>query len=74
MARQCLEAGLLDEVGIELVPVVLDGGTRCSPILASRPCSSKVRPPLWRGQGYPYPLPREELTAPRPGGRTGIAD
>jgi dihydrofolate reductase len=27
MARQCLEAGLLDEVGIELVPVVLGGGT-----------------------------------------------
>jgi hypothetical protein len=25
--RQCLEAGLLDEVGIELVPVVLGGGT-----------------------------------------------
>jgi dihydrofolate reductase len=27
MARQCLEAGLLDEVGIELVPVVLGAGT-----------------------------------------------
>jgi len=27
MARQCLEAGLLDEVGVELVPVVLGGGT-----------------------------------------------
>jgi dihydrofolate reductase len=27
MARQCLEAGLLDEVGIELVPVVLGSGT-----------------------------------------------
>ena len=27
IARQCLEAGLLDEVGIELVPVVLGGGT-----------------------------------------------
>jgi dihydrofolate reductase len=26
MARQCLAAGLLDEVGIELVPVVLGGG------------------------------------------------
>lgn len=26
MARQCLEAGLLDEVGVELVPVVLGGG------------------------------------------------
>ena len=27
MARQCLEAGLLDDVSVELVPVVLDGGT-----------------------------------------------
>lgn len=27
MARQCLEAGLLDEVGVELVPVVLGSGT-----------------------------------------------
>lgn len=26
MARQCLEAGLLDEIGIELVPVVLGRG------------------------------------------------
>ncbi len=26
MARQCLEAGLLDEFGVELVPVVLGGG------------------------------------------------
>ncbi|MFF7728639.1 dihydrofolate reductase family protein [Streptomyces sp. NPDC008001] len=26
MARQCLEAGLLDEVGVELVPVVLGAG------------------------------------------------
>lgn len=27
MARQALEAGLLDEVGVELVPVLLGGGT-----------------------------------------------
>ena len=27
MARECLEAGLLDEVGIELVPVILGTGT-----------------------------------------------
>jgi dihydrofolate reductase len=27
MARQCLEAGLLDELGVELVPVVLGSGT-----------------------------------------------
>jgi dihydrofolate reductase len=28
MARQALEAGLLDEIGVELVPVVLGAGTR----------------------------------------------
>jgi dihydrofolate reductase len=28
MARQALEAGLLDEIGVELVPVVLGSGTR----------------------------------------------
>jgi len=27
IARQCLDAGLLDEVGIDLVPVLLGGGT-----------------------------------------------
>jgi dihydrofolate reductase len=27
IARQCLEAGLLDEIGVELVPVVLGSGT-----------------------------------------------
>ena len=28
MARQALEAGLLDEIGVELVPVILGSGTR----------------------------------------------
>jgi dihydrofolate reductase len=28
MARQALEAGLLDEVGFDLVPVILGAGTR----------------------------------------------
>ena len=28
MARQALEAGLLDEVGVDLVPVLLGAGTR----------------------------------------------
>ena len=28
MARQALEAGLLDEIGVELVPVILGAGTR----------------------------------------------
>ncbi|WP_405743482.1 dihydrofolate reductase family protein [Streptomyces sp. NBC_01525] len=37
MARQCLEAGLLDEVGIALVPVVLGGGTRLFDGLGSTP-------------------------------------
>jgi riboflavin biosynthesis pyrimidine reductase len=37
IARQCLEAGLLDEVGIELVPVVLGGGTPLSADLGTAP-------------------------------------
>jgi dihydrofolate reductase len=37
MARQCLEAGLLDEVGVELVPVVLGGGTPLFAELAATP-------------------------------------
>jgi dihydrofolate reductase len=37
MARQCLAAGLLDEVGIELVPVVLGGGTPLFPELGATP-------------------------------------
>jgi dihydrofolate reductase len=37
MARQCLEAGLLDEVGVELVPVVLGGGKTLFGELAGTP-------------------------------------
>ncbi|GIG85133.1 dihydrofolate reductase family protein [Plantactinospora endophytica] len=37
MARQCLEAGLLDEIGIELVPVVLGSGTPLFADLAAVP-------------------------------------
>jgi hypothetical protein len=37
MARQCLEAVLLDEVGVELVPVVLGGGTPLFPELGATP-------------------------------------
>jgi dihydrofolate reductase len=37
IARQCLEAGLLDEVGIELVPVLLGSGTRLFSNLSTTP-------------------------------------
>jgi dihydrofolate reductase len=37
MARQCLEAGLIDEVGVELAPVVLGGGTPLFADLSSVP-------------------------------------
>ena len=37
MARQALQAGLLDEVGVELVPVVLGGGTPLFADLAITP-------------------------------------
>ena len=39
MARQCLDAGLLDEVHIDLVPVLLGGGTP----LFSRPGRGPVQ-------------------------------
>ena len=37
MARQCLEAGLLDEVHVDLVPVILGGGTPLFAGLSSAP-------------------------------------
>ena len=37
MARQALEAGLLDEIGVELVPVILGAGTRLFADLGSPP-------------------------------------
>jgi dihydrofolate reductase len=37
MARQALEAGLLDEIGVELVPVILGAGTPLFADLASPP-------------------------------------
>ncbi|MEU3273126.1 dihydrofolate reductase family protein [Saccharomonospora sp. NPDC006951] len=37
MAKQCLEAGLLDEVGVALVPVILGGGKTLFGELATTP-------------------------------------
>jgi len=37
MARQCLDAGLLDEVHVDLVPVLLGGGTPFFSELGTRP-------------------------------------
>ena len=37
MARQALEAGLLDEIGVDLVPVILGAGTRLLADLGSPP-------------------------------------
>lgn len=37
IARQCLDAGLLDEVWIDLVPVLLGGGTPFFPTLTGTP-------------------------------------
>ena len=37
MARQCLDAGLLDEVHVDLVPVLLGGGTPFFSALGGRP-------------------------------------
>jgi dihydrofolate reductase len=37
MARQCLDAGLLDEVGVDLTPVLLGAGTPFFPELGIKP-------------------------------------
>jgi dihydrofolate reductase len=37
MTRQCLEAGLLDGVQIDLVPVLLGGGQKLFPEVAGAP-------------------------------------
>lgn len=67
MARQCLEAGLLDEVGVELVPVVLGAGTPLSPNSASHRCSSRG-PSRWSR------APASRTCATRSRSRHSLAD
>ena len=43
MARQALEAGLLDEIGVDLVPVLLGAGTPLFADLGPGPSSSRAR-------------------------------
>jgi dihydrofolate reductase len=43
IARQALEAGLVDEVGIDLVPVILGAGTPMFPDLANAPYELEQR-------------------------------
>ena len=51
MARQCLDAGLLDEVGVELVPVVLGGGTPLFADLGATPVDFEVPVAVVQGTG-----------------------
>ncbi|MGH3878781.1 MAG: dihydrofolate reductase family protein [Actinophytocola sp.] len=54
MARQCLEAGLLDEVGVELVPVVLGAGKPLFPSLASTPVEFEGPTAVVQGTGVTH--------------------
>ena len=54
IAGQCLEAGLLDEVGIELVPVVLGGGTPLFADLATTPAEFDGPIRLVEGSGVTH--------------------
>jgi dihydrofolate reductase len=54
IARQCLEAGLLDEVGIELVPVVLGGGTPLFADLGTAPAEFEGPIRLVEGTGVTH--------------------
>jgi len=54
MARQCLEAGLLDEVGVELVPVVLGAGKPLFASLASTPVEFEGPTSVVQGTGVTH--------------------
>jgi dihydrofolate reductase len=54
MARQALEAGLLDEIGIELVPVLLREGTRLFADLEIGPLEFEGPTRVVEGQGVTH--------------------
>jgi dihydrofolate reductase len=54
MARQCLEAGLVDEVGVELVPVVLGGGKTLFGELAVAPVQFEGPTVVVEGKGVTH--------------------
>jgi dihydrofolate reductase len=54
MARQALEAGLLDEVGIELVPVVLGGGKTLFGELSATPVQFDGPTAVIQGKGVTH--------------------
>jgi dihydrofolate reductase len=54
MARQCLEAGLLDEVHVDLVPVLLGAGTPFFPELSTKPVQLDGPVSLVEGTGVTH--------------------
>ena len=54
MARQALEAGLLDEIGIELIPLVLGGGTPLFADLGSAPAEFEGPVKIVEGTGVTH--------------------
>ena len=62
IAGQCLELGLLDEVAIDLVPVVMGGGRPFFGRSPSRTSRSATRRCASRRAGHPSRLPGHPLT------------
>ena len=54
MARQALAAGLLDEIGVDLVPVLLGAGTRLFADDGPEPSSSTARTCVIEGEGVTH--------------------
>ncbi len=62
MARQALEAGLFDEIGVELVPVILGAGTPLFADFDSRPVEFDGPIKVVEGTGgHPPPLPGDQV-------------
>ena len=70
MARQCLEAGLLDEIGVELVPVVLARAPRCSPTSAAIPVQFEGPTAVVEGTGVTHLRYRVKKYPQFPGGNS----
>ena len=66
IVRQCLDAGLLDAISVDLVPVLLDRGIRFFDHLASFPITLEG-PRVVQGTRVRHLTYRVRKTAPRAG-------
>ena len=66
--QQCLDAGLLDEIHIDLAAVLLGAGCGCSTTSRTHPPSSGIRPssPVWASRICAIPCTRRRPPGPPP--------